>query len=285
MPEPLAHFEGRIQPLADVRVSALDRGFLFGDGVYEVLRIYAGRPWLEAEHNDRLVRSLAEIRIAGVDVADLGRRVRALIAAGPFAEAMAYIEVTRGAAPRRRHAFLTPLTPTELVWVEEYDDRATQEKRESGTSVITLPDLRWARCDIKSVNLLPNVLAAQRAAERGASEALFYLPDGRLTEASHSSFFWAKDGALYATPLEDNILPGITRSFLLRLASSCGIAFKESHLTGEGLFAVDELFLSGTTSEVLPVTSVDGRPVAGGVVGPLTRQLQAAYAYAVRASR
>ena len=277
MPEPLAHHQGRVMPLHQVMVPALDRGFLFGDAIYEVLRVYRGKAWLEDEHWRRLERSLAEVRIVGADLTGLRCRMVETIAAGPFEEAMVYIQVTRGAAPRRRHAFNTPLQPLELLWVEEYDDGSTAAKRETGVSVITHPDLRWQRCDVKSTNLLANVMANTLAAERGAAEAIFYLPDGYLSEASHSSFFWVKAGTLVTTPIAANILPGITRQFLFRLADQLGLPCREARLLGRDLFGVDELFLSGTTSEVLPIVRVDDGLIADGKPGPLTRQLQAAH--------
>lgn len=282
MPAPLAHYQGRIVPLDQVQVPALDRGFLFGDGVYEVLRVYQGRPWLEQEHWDRLTRSLAEIRIPRVDLANLRKRMHETIAAGPFGESMVYIQITRGSAPRRKHAFPAEIRPLELLWVEDYDDGATAARRKTGVSVITYPDLRWHRCDIKSTNLLANILANQASAEKDAAEALLVLPDGTLSEGSHSSFFWVSRGVLYTTPVKDNILPGITRQFLCGLAAREGIACQEAHLSAKDVFGVDELFLSGTTSEVLPISRVDDRPIAGGQVGPVTRRLQAAHERAVQ---
>ena len=282
MPQPLAHHNGHILPLHDVMLPALDRGFLFGDGIYEVLRVYAGRPWLEAEHWFRLEQSLASLRIVGVDLNDLRRRMHATIAAGPFREAIVYVQVTRGAAPRRRHAFPTATSPGELLWVEEFDDAPTAANRKAGVGVITQPDLRWQRCDIKSVNLLANVLALQAAVERGESEALLYLADGTLTEATHSSFFWVRAGALYSTPRVDNILPGITRTTLTRLTEREGIPFHEEHLRGPDLFGVDELLLTGTTSEVMPVVRVDGRAIGDGNPGPIARRLQLAHDRIVR---
>lgn len=283
MPNPLAHFDGRILSLEDVRISALDRGFLFGDSVYEVLRVYRGKPWLEAEHMRRLERSLAEIRIASIDFDRLRARMYETIAAGPFVEAMVYIQITRGAAPRRRHAFNVPLTPTELLWVEDYDDAPTAARRATGVAVITHPDLRWQRCDIKSTNLLANVLANTLSAERGAAETLFYLPDGFLSEASHSSFFWVKDGNLFTTPLVENILPSITRQSLIELAAADGIPFREAKIKGVDVFGVDELFLAATTSEVMPVANVDGRAIGDGRPGPISRLLLMAHQRAVEA--
>src|SRR5262249_31207445 len=159
------------------RISALDRGFLFGDAVYEVLRVYRGRPWLADEHFARLRRSLEEVRLGGVDLGRLRRRMAETVAAGHFREAAGYLQNTPGAAPRS-HAFPPDAVPLELLFVQEFKDSYAEARRQ-GAAVITRPDIRWGRCDIKSTNLLGNVLALQAAKEAGCLEALFYLPDGR----------------------------------------------------------------------------------------------------------
>ncbi len=278
----LANLMGQMMPLEEVKVSALDRGFLFGDAVYEVVRIYQGKPWLEEEHWQRLARSLEAIRIHGVDLVRLRRRVHDTIAAGQFREATLYVQITRGTSMPRRHAFPKQATPLELLWVEDYNDDACAEMRRVGVGVITHPDLRWHRCGIKSTNLLANVLANQAAHEAGCNEALLYLPDGTMTEASHSSFFWVREGSVWTTPGVDNILPGITRALVLRLAGIANVTMREGHLRREDLPRLDELFLTGTTTEVLPVVQIDGKPVAKGTPGPVTRKLQEVYTQAVR---
>ncbi len=274
----LANLHGQLLPLEDVKVSVLDRGFLFGDAVYEVVRIYRGKPYLEEEHFQRLTRSLESIRIHGVDVARLRRRVHETIEAGSFGEAALYIQITRGGTYPRKHAFPKQATPLELIWVEEYSDEHYADLRRKGVGVITHPDLRWHRCDIKSTNLLANVLANQAAQETGCNEAILYLPDGTFTEASHSSFFWVEHGAICTTPGKENILPGITRSLVLGLAVRAKVQIREAHLRRDDLHRLDELFLTGTTSEVLPVVRIDGQNVGKGEPGPVTRKLQAAYA-------
>ncbi len=279
--EPLANFEGRLVPLSEVRIPATDRGFLFGDAIYEVLRVYNNRPWLEQEHWDRLARSLKEIHIAGVDLADLRRRMAQTLTAANFGEAMVYIQITRGSAPRT-HAFPKSAKPLELLWVQRYDDGPTAALREIGSSVVTHPDLRWQRCDVKSTNLLANVLACQVAAEKNAREAILYLPDGTLSEASHSTFFWVKDGVVKTTPIKANILPGITRQFVIRLCQKNDIPFREETLKMSELFGVDEFFLSGTTAEVLSVVTADGRSLGGGTPGAITRRLQHLHDAAIR---
>jgi D-alanine transaminase len=277
----LANLNGQIMPLAEVKISPLDRGFLFGDAVYEVLRVYQGRPWLEQEHFDRLARSLEEIRISGIDVGRLRRRMHETIRSGGFGESTVYLQVTRGAAPRR-HAFPTNAVPLELLWVDEYTGYYTEPCR-TGCRVITYPDLRWHRCDIKSTNLLGNVLANQAAVQAGCSEAFLHLPDGTLTEASHSTFFAVQGGKLHTTPLKANVLPSITRGHALRLAQQGKIEVVERYLHLRELAEVDELFLVGTTCEILPVVQVDGRSVKSGEPGPVTRRLQSLYTESVQA--
>ena len=277
----LANVGGQIVPLTEVKISVLDRGFLFGDAVYEVLRVYQGRPWLVEEHWERLRRSLESVRIGGVDLDRLHRRMLDTIAAGPFREATVYIQVTRGIAPRS-HPFPAGATPTEILWVSEFNDPYTQA-RKSGASVTLQPDLRWERCDIKSTNLLANVLAMQSAKEAGCVEALLYLADGSVTEGTHSSLFGVKHGSLITAPNGPSVLPGCTRRLLFRLASKLDLPVQERLLRRDELPEVAELFLSGTTTEVLPVVRVDGKPVGDGAPGPVTRRLLEAYGEAVRA--
>jgi D-alanine transaminase len=278
--EPIANLNGEQMPLAEAKIPALDRGFLLGDAVYEVLRVYGGRPWLVDEHWRRLAASLEAVRIQGVDFDRLRARMLKTIAAGPFQEATVYIQITRGVAPRT-HLFPAAIPPLEFLYVKEFLDPYEESRREGG-AVITLPDIRWERCDIKSTNLLPNVLASQAAKEAGCLEALFYLPDGTLTEGTHTSFFGVLAGTLLTAPPSPSILPGITRSLVLKLAAGAGIPVSEHVLKRDDLTRVTELFLTGTTSEVLPVVRVDGKPIAGGRPGAVTRRLQEAYQEAIR---
>jgi len=276
----LANINGEIMPLADAKISALDRGFLLGDAVYEVLRVYAGKPWLLDEHFARFEQSLRAIRIDGVKLDILKKRLFETIAAGGFQEAIAYLHITRGAA-KRKHAFPAGATPLQFLYVDSFDD-PYREQRQSGAAVITYPDLRWQRCDIKSTNLLGNVLAMQAAVEASAVEAILHLPDGTLTEGSHTSFFGVKNGALLTAPNSHAILPGITRSLVMQLAARARLPVREETLRSADLPTVSELFLTGTTSEVLPITRVDGQAIADGKPGPVTRRLQAVYAEAVQ---
>jgi D-alanine transaminase len=276
----LANVSGVQMPLEEAKVPALDRGFLLGDAVYEVLRVYDGRPWLLDEHMNRLAHSLAAVRITGVDLGRLRRRLLETIRACEFGEATAYVQVTRGIAPRR-HVFPAGTPPLEFLYVQEYAD-PYREARRVGAAAITHPDLRWQRCDVKSTNLLGNVLAMQAAAEQGCQEALLYLPDGTLTEGTHTSFFGVVDGVVLTAPQSHAILPGITRGLVLDLAGRAAVPVREQTLTRDGLARVSELFLTGTTTEVMPVVRVDGTPVGDGQPGPVARRLQQAYAEVVR---
>ena len=278
--EPLANLNGEQKLLSEVRISALDRGFLFGDSIYEVLRVYNGKPWLADEHFARLTRSLSAIRINGIDIGRLRQRMQETIAAGPFKEATVYIQITRGAAPRS-HGFPANAVPLEFLFVQEFGDPYAQA-RQDGAAVITVPDIRWGRCDIKSTNLLANVLAAQAAKEAGCIEALLCSDDGIVSEGTHTSFFGVLDGKVLTAPNSNHILPGITRGLVLRLAQRAKIALHEHELRRPDLARVSELFLTGTTSEVLPVVCVDNQPIADGKPGPITRKLQEAYRDAVR---
>jgi D-alanine transaminase len=281
-PTALANIDGHIMPLAEAKVSVLDRGFLFGDAVYEVLRVYAGLPWLADEHFARLARSLDAVRIGGVDLSRLRQRMTATIAAGSFHEAIVYIQVTRGSAPRR-HAFPAETMPLELLYVQAFTDPYVGA-RENGASVILQPDIRWGRCDIKSTNLLANVLALQAAKEAGCVEALLYLPDGTLTEASHSSLFGVRSGELVTPPHGPAILPGVTRDWIVALASKHGIPVCQRNLHRDELADVDELFLSGTTTEVLPIVRVDAQLIAKGQPGPFAQRLRLLYQDAWRSA-
>ncbi len=277
MPKSLACLNGAIMAPEEATVPIWDRGFLFGDAVYEVCRIYRGRSWLEDEHMARLRRSLAEMRIGPVDFARLARRMHETIAASGVEEGTIYVQITRGVAPRL-HAFPDPpVEPTEVIVVRPYDDAATARLRESGVAVVSQPDWRWRRCDVKSTNLLANVLANQAAHEANAYEAVLVGPDGNITEATHSSLLWVRDGRLEGTPEGPGILPGTTRLAVLPLAESEAIPFAEATISLDDLRAADEILLSGTTIEVLPVVAIDGRPVGDGKPGPLTRRLQKAF--------
>lgn len=282
---PLANWNGEILPLDEVKVSALDRGFLFGDAVYEAMRIYRGKIFLFDRHWERLARSLAELSIRA-DLDRLRGRLAETYSARPVSEGLVYVQITRGADKKRSHAFPPPeVKPSELLWIDSYptgDPYAAV--RPTGVDVITHPDLRWGRRDIKSVNLLGNCLAAQSAKVAGAAEALLTDSEGNLTEGSHTSLFGVQDGVIWTSPIGPHILPGITRGFVLELARSEGLPIQEVPIRVDELDRFSELFLTGTSTEVLGVRRVDGVDVGTGSVGPVTRQLAEVYRRAVDVS-
>jgi D-alanine transaminase len=273
----LACLNGELQPIGEAKISVWDRGFLFGDAVYEVMRVYRGRCWLEREHMARLGRSLGAVEIEGVDLGRLRERVQGTLAASGIQEGTVYVQVTRGVAARS-HPYPRPrVEPTELIAVRVYDDGPMARRREEGGRLHAYPDLRWRRCDIKTTNLLANVFAAESACASGADEAVLYLPDGRVTEASHSSLLWVRRGGLEGTPEGSEILPGTTRAHFLELARAEGIPFCESEITLGDLRTADEVILTGTTLEVLPIVNLDGQAIADGRPGPIARRLQRAF--------
>jgi D-alanine transaminase len=268
---PIVYFNGTLMDKDQVRISPDDRGFLFADGVYEVVRSYAGRFFELDPHFRRLEEGLFALRIEGADIAALRGALPQLLERNGLgqADAAVYLQITRGAAPRI-HSFPDP-TPAPTVYAEA---KAFHPKGDPvrGAAVVTVPDVRWARCDIKSVALLPNCLANQRAREAGALEAVF-VRDGVALEASASSFFAVIGGEVRTAPKSNYILPSISRAVVLDLCARHGIPARETPVFLDQLPDADELFLAGTTLEVMPVVSVDGRPVADGKPGPVSRRL------------
>jgi D-alanine transaminase len=273
----LACLNGETMPVEQARVPVWDRGFLFGDSVYEVFRMYGGRRWLEPEHLARLRRSLSELDFPPVDIERLVQRMDQTTAASRIQEGTVYVQITRGVAPRAHTFPDPPVPPTELVVVRPHDDGPTARLREIGARVITQPDLRWKRCDIKSTNLLANVLAIEKAYGAGCQEAVLVDPAGFVTEATHSSLLWVRHGRLEATPEGREILPGMTRQLVLRLVQTLGIPFIGTHVTVPELAAADEVILVGTTIEVLPVIRIDARTIGAGRPGPVAGRLAGAY--------
>ncbi|MBT9252401.1 MAG: D-amino-acid transaminase [Brockia lithotrophica] len=246
---------------ADVRISPWDRGYQFGDGVYEVVRMYRGRLYAMDMHLDRLRYSLGELRISVPDgVHQLEALAEKLARDRGIDEGILYVQVTRGAA-RRTHAFPPEAHPVLIGYVEAVP--RPLEEFERGVTAILVPDVRWHRVDIKSLNLLGNVLAKQAAVERGAGEAIFVRGDV-VTEGSSTNVFLVRDGVLFTHPTGHHILNGITRQIVIRLAKELGIPVQEEAFTPEALFAADELFLTSTIHEVTPIVQVDGRDIADG---------------------
>ncbi|MGE5686234.1 MAG: aminotransferase class IV [Gemmatimonadota bacterium] len=269
----VVYLGGEFVPRRRAAVSIDDRGFLFGDAVYEVIRVVRGR-FIEPErHLRRLARSLREVGLPAPALDLLGVATD-LIRRNDLGgrEATVYAQVSRGAAPRQ-HAFPPSGTaPTVLVTAMPFVPRT--DLIAGGVAVVTLPDVRWSRCDIKSVNLLPNVLAAQRAAEAGAFEAIL-VRDGVVTEATRSNVLAVVGGVVRTHPTGPLILPGVTREVVLELASAAGIPVREEELGADELFAAEEVLLTGTTADVTPVVTVDGRAVGEGRPGPVGRRLGA----------
>lgn len=281
-PVSLACLNGEVMPSEEAKVSVWDRGFVFGDAVYEVCRIYHGRSWLEQEHFDRLERSLKEMEIQGVDLKQLRTRMHDTIYQSNILEGTVYIQITRGVAPRA-HAFPNPpVPPTELIAVRSYDDTKTSENREKGVIIHSYPDLRWGRCDVKSTNLLANCIALEHVKRQGAFEAALFDKNNLVTEATHSSILWVRNGQLQGTPHQDNILPGCTRLLAGQLAESLNMTIQDEKISLDDLKTADEVLLMGTTIEVMPVVKVDDSVIADGQPGPVTRKLQNAYKLALR---
>lgn len=276
--EPLVYLDGAIVPLAAARISPEDRAFLFADGVYEALLARRGKLLLWEEHARRLRHGLAALRLPLGDVAPLRAAAESLLAANGLigGEAVLYLQVSRGAAPRA-HAFPDPPVPPTVYMAAKPHRGHPPERVAGGVAAITVPDDRWARCDVKSTALVANVLANQAAKEAGAHEALF-VRDGIALEGSHSNLFVVgRDGALATYPACNYILEGITRNQVLLLASDLGVPVTERAVPLAELRSAAEVFITGTTTEVLPVTSIDGRPVGDGRPGPVTLRLREAY--------
>ena len=268
------YLNGEFVERAQARVSIDDRGFLFGDGVYEVTRIRGGRFFEGERHERRLARNLAELELTlppGVTPASLGEIALRLYADGGLGrgEALAYFQVTRGVAPRA-HQFPIGTTPTVFVSVGAFSPPDALRAR--GVACVTYPDIRWSRCDIKSVNLLPNVLAKQFAVTKGAYEA-FFVRDGIVTEGASTNFFAVLDGEIRTYQNSNVILPGISRDVALELAIAEGIAVREEPLRVADLPRVTEIFLTSTMNDVMPVVTLDGRTIGDGRPGPVTSRL------------
>ena len=268
----VAYFDGAFGPLEDIRISPLDRGFLFGDGVYEVIPVYAGRLFRAGAHLDRLERSLGEVRIQDpLGRAGWGALLEELVERNGGGHQAVYLQVTRGAAPRD-HAFPGGVAPTVFAMTRVIDvDSDTPPLR-----AITRPDIRWTRCDIKSVALLPNVLMRQEAQDAGASEAIM-IRDGMLTEGTASNVFVVRNDSVRTPPKSTYILGGITRDLLMELTHAAQIDCREEPITEAALRAADEIWVTSSTKEVAPVIWLDGDPVGKGAPGPLWERVHGLY--------
>jgi D-alanine transaminase len=272
----LAYLNGEFLRLQDAKISVLDRGFIFGDGIYEVVPVYEGRPFRMAEHLARLERSLAAIRIESpFDRAGWHEVVQGLIDRSLTPSCVVYLQVTRGVA-KRDHGFPAErLTPTVFGMTSPFT-RPSAQLREQGVSLISIPDERWLLCHIKSVSLLGNVLAKQRAADAGADEVVQFR-DGMLSEGATCNIWMASGGKLLG-PLKNNlVLEGIRYGLLAELAGEAGIPFEMRPISRAEVEQADELMVSSATREILPVLTLDGRPVGTGKPGPVYARLRQGY--------
>ena len=275
----IAYVNGRYLPRAQAQISVEDRGFQFADGVYEVCEVRAGRLIDERRHMARLDRSLNELRIARpMTPAALAVVLRETIARNRVRDGIVYVEITRGAA-RRDFPFPPAGTRPSLVVTARGNDFARLEQLAAvGVAVVSVPDIRWGRVDIKSVALLPNVLAKQAAREQGAREAWLVDAQGRVTEgASSNAWIVSRDGKIVTHPLGRDILSGITRSVVLDVIKAQGLAFEERAFTLEEAYAAREAFITSASQIVLPVVSIDGRPVGNGAPGLIATGLRRDY--------
>lgn len=269
------YLNGQFLPYEQASIGVEDRAFLLADGVYEVARVYRGRPFELDAHLKRLARSSRELRMPEPDLAELDRVSRELLTSNNLSEATIYIQVSRGTYTPRTHAFPAgEVKPTVLVIARGFSAQANLW--ETGIKAVTVPDQRWARCDIKSVALLPNVMAKQAAAEAGAQEAIF-VKDGYAIEGSSSNLFAVLDGEVRTYPACNYILQGITRDVTLRLAHQAGLPVREEGIRMDQLHRCSELWVTSTTQEIMPIVSIDGRTVGEGKPGPIARKLRNAY--------
>jgi len=277
MPD-IGFVNGRFMPLEEATVSVEDRGFQFGDGVYEVIRTYRGLPFQLDAHLARLERSAKAIELSlPWNIQQWATHARDGIKRSGYAESKVYLQLTRGTAPRD-HVFPAAARPTAVMTVREMRP-VEPALQASGVAVMTMDDWRWGRCDIKSVNLLPNILARQKAKQAGAFEAVF-IRDGQVTEGAVSNVMIVKAGRVLTAPEGEQILSGVTRTIVLELARKEGLPVEERSITRDEFLHADEIFLTGTTVEILPVVRVDGKaigPGGSGKPGPVTQKLRAAF--------
>ena len=279
LPDTLCHLNGRLLPLNQAQVSVLDRGFIFGDGIYEVVPVYGRRLFRFDEHMARLERNLAKVRIPNPHNADAWLKLmRELVAAQPAEDQLLYLQVTRGVA-MRDHVMPPDLAPTVFAMTNPMKP-PTPEQRHHGVTCVTARDFRWERGDIKSVSLLGNVLARQISADHGAAETVMFR-EGWLTEGSGSNVWIAHEGALLGPPMDEHVLQGIRVDLLAELCEEEGIAYNLRPISEADVRAADEVILSSATKEVLPVTKLDGEHVGHGALrgkpGPVYARLYAAY--------
>jgi D-alanine transaminase len=271
MPE-IAYVNGEFLPLERATVCVEDRGFQFADGIYEVVRTYGGKPFATDAHLARLFRSLDAIELKiSLTAGQLKSIIEEGLQRAGFPDAIVYLQITRGCAPRHR-GMPKDAKPTIVMTVRELPAHATKLPT-NGMAVITLPEFRWARCDVKSIALLPSVLAYQAAKKAGANDAIFVQEDETVNEATAGNVFLVSRGRLRTPPKSTHILAGVTRDKLLEAARAAGIEIREERITKSDLYAAEEIFLTSTTSEVAPIVMVDGKQIGTGKPGLVSARI------------
>lgn len=275
----IAYVNGRYVPHRDAMVHIDDRGYQFADSVYEVCEVFRGALIDEKRHFERLAYSLGELKIAApVRPGALAIVVREILVRNRVKNGYAYIQVTRGKAPREHVFPLKSVRPSLIVTARDIDQEKAEHKAREGVSVISMPDLRWKRVDIKTTNLLPNVLARQVASESGAYEAWLIDSEGMVTEgAASNAWIVAESGTIVTHEVDHSILRGITRTTLIEIIAALGLKLEERRFSLDEAFAAREAFVTGATSLIMPVVRIDGRAIGAGVPGPLTLKLRAIF--------
>jgi D-alanine transaminase len=268
--ELIVYLNGEFLPLSQAKVSVLDRGFLFGDGVYEVIPVYGGKPFRLAEHLGRLCKSLAGIRMAPPLEAEEWEHIFNTLIQG-VQDQQIYLQITRGAGTKRDHAFPLGVKPTVFALCTLIAPIPA-----SGVKAITVPDIRWQWCHIKAVTLLANVLQRQQALDEGCAEAIL-IRDGNALEGAASNLFAVVDGVLLTPPIGNDILPGITRDLVVEIAQARAMPLEQRRISLNELLVAEEVWLTSSTREVLPVIELDGRQVGEGKPGPVWARMNALY--------
>ncbi len=266
--------QDRIVPTEEVDPAYFDRGLYFGDGIYEMVHAYNGKIFAMEKHLQRFANGLDAIGIKGVDIDQIRGRVEKALEASGLLDAGIYFQITRGSGPRR-HTWDSSLEPNFFLFVIEWPNYT--EAKAKGISVSTYPDLRWKRCDIKSLNLLPNVLAKQDAAEKGCYEAILVNEEGLISEGTVSAFFAIFGRKLRTTPLKANILPSITRGFVIKAAENVGMEIVEESVTPQEAVGADELFFASTGEDIVGIVKFDGNVIGDGRPGKYTKLLIEAF--------
>jgi D-alanine transaminase len=272
----IAYVNGQYMPLDNATVHIEDRGFQFADAVYEVIRTYNGKPFALDEHLARLSRSLDGIKLPSpATTQELTGIVNELIRRAGFSETLVYMQISRGRAPRHR-AFPRTTQPT-IVMTARQGPVTSKQLKHKGIRVITVPDFRWGRCDIKSVALLANVLAYQQAHEKGVDDALFVGLDGSIAESTAANLFIVQGTQIISPPIGPHLLSGVTRTRIIEAARKAGFAFSEKPVTVATLKTTDEAFLTSTTQEVVPIIEADGQKIGLGQPGKVTERVYTAF--------